>query len=129
MASDSISEVRIALEAGLDEVQPQIKGCINKIPDTISADLKASFQARLVVLQTREAQIKAALAALESVDGAMDVLEDAGFPTLPPMEIPASQFQEIKEEGAADDAAAAGFVATPMATGMNVTLGTPTDKP
>ena len=129
MASDSITERRALCKTGLSSVNPQIKGVTNKANDDISSDLKATYAERLTVLQRRQTKINAALATQDAADAAMADLEADGFPELPNMEVPESLFQEIKEEGLADDAAAAGFEATPRATNLGITLGSPANKP
>ena len=129
MASDSISERRQLFDEGLDAVDPQIKGLKNKINDDISPDLKAALTARLNLLQDRHNKIVSAIATQDAADASVHALEHDGFPDLPDMEIAESLYLELQEEGVADDAAAAGFEATPKASTLNINLGTPADKP
>jgi len=129
MASDSVAERRAEFKAGLATVDPQIKGLQNKINDDISPDLKAALGERLAFLQDRQAKIRAASAALDAADAAQEVLEDDGFPDVPNMEVPESLFLELKEEGAADDAAAGGFEVTALAANLGISLGSAADKP
>jgi len=129
MASDSITERRALCKAGLSSVNPQIKGVTNKANDDISSDLKATYAERLTVLARRQTKINFALSTQDAADAAWVDLETDGFPEFPNMEVPESLYQEIKEEGVADDAAAAGFEATPQATTLNVSVGNPVPKP
>jgi len=129
MASDSISERRALFDEGLDAVDPQIKGLKNKINDDISPDLKAALTERLNMLQDRHDKIVIAVAQQDEADLAVHTLEHDGFPDLPDMEIAESLFLELQEEGVADDAAAAGFEATPKASTLSINLGTAADKP
>jgi hypothetical protein len=130
MAIDSVSERFLAFSNGLDAVEPQIRGCRHRLNDEISPDLKAAYQIRLEFLLDRHAKLVAARNAQFAADGAMEILEnDDGFPAIPPMELSVVLMEELAEEGAADDAAAAGFVAIPPAAKVSISLGTPTDKP
>jgi len=123
MASDSITERRALCKTGLSSVNPQIKGVTNKANDDISSDLKATYAERLTVLARRQTKINFALSTQDAADAAWVDLEADGFPELPKMEVPESLFQEIKEEGVADDAAAAGFVVLPQAATFSMTAG------
>ena len=129
MASDSVTERQASFEDGLAIVDPQIKGVQNKLNDNISAELKAALSDRLAVLQRRQSLIRSSIATQDAADAAVNALEDDGFPELPNMEISDSLIQELQAEGAADDAAAAGFEVIPPAANMSISLGSPIDKP
>ena len=129
MASDSVTERQASFDAGLAIVDPQIKGVLNKLNDNISAQLKAALSERLAVLQKRQGLINSSLLTQDAADAAVDALEDDGFPALPNMEIPDSLIQEIREEGVADDAAAAGFEVIALATSLGINLGISAEKP
>ena len=129
MASDSVTARRELFESGLAIVDPQIKGVMNKLNDDISAQLKAALSERLAVLQRRQGLINSSIATQDAADAAVGVLEDDGFPALPNMEIPDSLIQEIREEGVADDAAAAGFEVIALAASLSINLGIAADKP
>jgi hypothetical protein len=128
MASDLISERRAEWQAALDEIIPQIRGLEDKVNDALSEELRAVLKQRLAFLKQRQTLILQAKAAQDAADNAMSALEQHGFPELPDMEIPATLMEELDKEGADDAAARSGFEATPMATTIDITLGTPADK-
>jgi hypothetical protein len=129
MAIDSIMERRALAKAGIAEVEPQIKGVKNKVNDEISGDLKVLYETRLTSLRRRQTKINSAMSAQDNADAQWASLEADGFPELPNVEVPASLLEEIKEEGIADDAAAAGFVLEPQkAVSFDINLPPATRK-
>lgn len=128
-ASDSITERYTAFSEGVVAIDPQIKGVANKLNDDISAELKAALSARLAFLSERKNKLTAAKATQDAAQVAADALyADDSFPEVPDMEISQALIDELAREGAADDAAAAGFEVIARASDIAVKLGTPVDK-
>ena len=128
--SDSITERYQAYNEGLAAVDPQIKGVQNKLNDVISQELKDALAQRLAFLQERKNKLMAAQSTQDAAEAAVVALyADDEFPDMPDMEIPQVLIDELAREGAADDAAAAGFEVVARASSMNVSLGAPVDKP
>lgn len=129
MASDSIAARRQLLADGLAEVDPQIRGLRDKVNDEITPPLKEALQARLNLLQDRHNKIVMAQEQQDQADSAYLGLESDGFPALPDTELSQALLDELAQEGADDDAMAAGFGQIAQAASISVSLGTPADKP
>lgn len=119
--SAQIDALRDAINADLAVINPQIDGLVSMSNDKIPQDAVQAVGDRLSRLQRRQGVDMTALDAL-------DALDQDGFPTIPPSDVPQSVLDAINLDKSNVDAAAGGFEAAPVATTASAQV-TVLDKP
>ena len=128
MADDPNPELRAELMAALAVLEPQIRGLHDLAVVSISSELAAAIQEQIAEREKRQSLLRAALASLDSVVSALDMLFQDGYPALPDAFLDPALLAELHEEHADLDAASGIFVPN-VAAAISIDLGNPVEKP
>lgn len=128
MAEDPNPALRAELLAALAVVEPQVRGLrdfskVSLSPETIEA-IRIQIEAR----SARANKIHSVLAALDAVVTARAALELDGYPALEHAEVFTTIYKEIQEQRRELELAAGIFEPEPVASNINVVLGSATPK-
>ncbi len=128
VANDPNPALRAELLAALDVLEPQIGGLRDLAEASISEDLRADIGSQILARERRRGLIQAVLGALDQVIAEIEALAADGYPALPGMELPESEYEELQGELGDLLAAIAIFQRPAMAATVSIELGEPTDK-
>jgi hypothetical protein len=120
-ASSNLDSLLAELEAAQAVLAPRIRGMTSLSNDSLSPELLAQINQEIADLQRRDGLLSAAIAAL-------DALVADGYPDVPPAVLPGNLFEELSGDVSDIQAGAAGFVAAPLATTLEVELQPFVDK-
>ncbi len=127
MADDPNPALRAELEAALAVLDPQIRGLHDLAVVSISAELAAAIQQQIAEREKRQQLLRAALASLDGVVTALDMLFQDGYPALPDAFLDPNLLAELHDEDADLDAASGIFVPN-VAAAISIDLGNPVEK-
>jgi hypothetical protein len=128
MATDSRSALRAELLAAIATIDPQIRGLHDIEAVSISDALRLDVQQQSQERENRRTLVQAVLNQLDSLDGALALLEADGYPTLPQLDLPDALFAELQGQLKDIEIAAALFSAEKAAK-LTVNFGQPVAKP
>ncbi|MES2146706.1 MAG: hypothetical protein V4491_02540 [Pseudomonadota bacterium] len=126
--NDPNPALRAELLAAIDVLDPQIGGLRDLAEASISEDLRADIRNQILTRERRRGLIEAVLGVLDQVIVEREALAADGYPVLPPMELPESEYEELQAELAEILAAIAIFQQPAPAVTVSVDLGSPADK-
>jgi hypothetical protein len=119
LADDPNPVLRGQLEAQLGTLLPEIRGLHDLLGTNISSDLAAQINLTITVRERRRDLTLAVVAALDATLAALQTLEADGYPSLPPVQMPAGTLAELAGDLADLEAARAIFVDQAVATNFN----------
>lgn len=130
MADDLNPAKRAELMAALGVVAKALPGLHDLVVPGVSIgdDLRSDLLGGIEQYERRAALIQAAIDKMDEALSELDALEADGYPTLDPIAIANSRYEELKEEVSDIEAAKAVF-RSDIATGLSVKMGEPEDKP
>ena len=121
MSSPAAVALRTELDAALAVLGPQINGFTDLLAISLSEPTHSAVQAEQTDHERRRDLCNAVLASL-------DALEADHYPDMPKHDLVASSLSELQEQSANIAAALAEFEAAPVASAINVALGSPSAK-
>jgi predicted dinucleotide-utilizing enzyme len=129
MADDVNPTLRTELEAATGVLVPQIAGLHDMAVagTSITGELRDTLLSTVQQREQRLDLIAAAIASLDAANAAMEALEEDGYPELPPVTIPGSQYADLQEQ-LADQKAAGDVFQSGQASAVSVNLGKPVPK-
>ena len=129
MADDPNPELRAEMEAAIAILDPQIEGLIELARTSLeAATLEIVVDERIHREAVRE-DCRSVIARIDDLQAALNVLEAAGGPIMPPLSIPAEMLAEMKHERDEIDAGISIFEAQPVVSKAKTSFPAPTPKP